>query len=386
MNILIIHNVYSQIGGEERAVEMQRALLESAGHSVSLYLRNYNEIKRNFNGKVKSLFSSIKNRNAAEEIDTLIEQKAIDLVIIHNLYPIISPYFLSKIKRRKVKIVMILHNYRLLCPTGLFLRSATPCERCASGVRELNCAIYRCEGSFMGSIAYALRGFAARKSGYITDNVDKFIATTQFQKDKLIGYGFESSKIDVLHNFTDFEPLKARDHQRDGSVLYVGRLSKEKGYELLFKAAEQLPDITFKVAGRYEESQVKYIPSNIILLGEVGRERLTKLYQTSSLLLYPTLCYESFPLTILEAGVNMLPILASNIGATASIVKSEVNGLLFDVGSVDSLVEEIRKMLYNKELQHKLAQNNFNIITTRYGKDSYISTFNKILKTLCITK
>ncbi|MFI3315340.1 MAG: glycosyltransferase family 4 protein [Rikenellaceae bacterium] len=380
MNILIVHNIYSTPGGEEQVVEMQRKLFSQAGHNVTIYYRNYSEIKSWKLGKIKSLLTALINPHAAKQIKDIVIEKQIDVVFIHNLYPIISPYFLKYISKLPVKKVMFLHNYRLICPIGLFLRDGVPCEKCGKGARELNCVIHKCEGSIAGSIGYALRGFTARVFKLYKNNVDVFVPTTRFQKEKLEGYGYSGKQMSVVPNFTDFPPIE-QDTQRDGSVLYVGRFSKEKGYDLVFEAARQLPDTIFKMAGRYSQEEIEnsQLPPNIQLLGEIDKESLTHHYRKSSVLLFPTRCYESFPLTILEAGLNKLPIVAAGIGACSSIIEHEKNGLLFTPSNVKSLVDCLEKGLSDTELLHAISESNYQTTLSSFSKSNYIDKVTSII-------
>ncbi|MFI3321552.1 MAG: glycosyltransferase family 4 protein [Rikenellaceae bacterium] len=361
MRILIIHNKYSTQGGEESVVAMQQELFSKAGDTVFTYFRDYNEMKRWKLGKVGSFFTSLANFAAYADVKKIIEREKIEVVFVHNLFPIISPLVLLAVKRAGVKSIMFLHNYRLLCPTGLFLNGGKVCEKCAKGVREFNCIKYRCEGSFLGSVAYALRSFSARIFGLYRKNIDVFAPTTDFQRQKLVQYGFNNKKLKVIPNFTSFMPLD-RGYRRDGSVLYVGRLSYEKGFDLVFNVARLLPEVKFLMAGRYNEKEIATydIPQNVELLGGLNREQLIERYQTSSLLLFPTRCYESFPLTLLEAGVNYLPVVGSNIGATQSIIKNGDNGLLFEVGNCEDMAQKLKMVLTDSDLAQKLAKSNFN--------------------------
>ena len=120
MKFLIIHNRYSRPGGEEGVVALQRQLLESRGHTVLLYERSYDEIRTWRFGRLTSLFSALYNRRSVLDIREIVRREQPDAAIVHNLFPVISPAILPELRKARVRVLMTLHNYRLVCPTGLF--------------------------------------------------------------------------------------------------------------------------------------------------------------------------------------------------------------------------------------------------------------------------
>ncbi|MEG1649343.1 MAG: hypothetical protein RR277_05580, partial [Rikenellaceae bacterium] len=186
MNILIIHNRYSTSGGEESVVEMQEKLFRANSHNVYTYFRSHGEMKNRCVEKVVSFFTSLVNFSAINEIKKIVEERKIDVAFIHNLYPFISPAILPMLHKRGVKTILFTHNYRLVCPTGLFFRNGIVCEKCGKCVREINAVIYKCEGSVLGSIAHAARNFSARIFRLYKNNIDKKNKSTSRAVDILV--------------------------------------------------------------------------------------------------------------------------------------------------------------------------------------------------------
>lgn len=379
MNILIIHNRYSTIGGEESVTSMQETLFSERGHNVYTYYRSHSEIKKGIYGKFLSFFTALCNPSAIKEVKHLIKEKSIDTVFIHNLYPIISPAILPTLHKCGVKILMFTHNYRLICPTGLFFRAGITCEKCGGCLRELNAIRYMCEGSLLGSIAHAARNFSARILNLYKNNISFFVALTEFQRSKLIQYGFDPKKIVVIPNITTFAPTEIIT-PKNGKVLFVGRLSEEKGYDILFSAARKLPHIEFTVAGAYStQTNLDNIPKNITLLGAVNKQTIIELYRTHSLIAITSRCYEAFPLTILEAAMNHCPVIAPRMGAMQSIIEDHKTGLLFAPYSPDDLAEKITLLLSNPDMASELESNNFHNCSTLYSSDLYYESIIKLM-------
>ena len=105
-----------------------------------------------------------------------------------------------------VPVVMTVHNFRLICPTGLFMRNGMPCEICLQKGNEWSCTRYNCEKSLLKSVGYTLRNVYARWTGAYKNNVDAFACITDFQRRKLIeaGYAGNPKAFGLLRDFYDW--------------------------------------------------------------------------------------------------------------------------------------------------------------------------------------
>ena len=139
---------------------------------------------------------------------------------------------------------MTVHNYRLICPTGLFMRNGQPCELCLERGNEWSCIYHNCEHSITKSLGYAIRNTAARWSDSYKKCVNRFVCITDFQRQKLTEAGYNTERISVIPNSID---APASYTPNDGSyIAYLGRLSYEKGYDLLLEVARRHPEIPFR--------------------------------------------------------------------------------------------------------------------------------------------
>lgn len=343
MRFLLIHNRYSRTGGEEGVVAFQRQLLESRGHSVVVYERSYDEIRHWRFGRLASLFSALYNRRSVHEIRQLVQHERFDAAIVHNLFPVISPAVLPELKRAGVRVLMTLHNYRLICPTGICYTQGTICERCGSkSGREFHCLSHKCEGSWTGSFGYALRGWWSRERSYFSRNVDRFLALSYFQRDLLSRHtGIPAERFAVIPNSIDPssmpEPTTARTTEKP-YIAYAGRLSREKGIDLLFDAARQLPDLEFRVAGEAAEGYAPTdIPHNVRLLGRVDRQGVADLYAGAVAAVVTSRWYEGFPLSVIEAMYYGTPVAVPELAGLPEIVDHGDCGAVYAPGSADQL-------------------------------------------------
>lgn len=258
MKFLIIHNQYSQKGGEESVVDFQIELLKEKGHQVFLYTRAYEELNNRLFGKFISIFTSIYNPRSIRDVKRIIKDYKPDVAIIHNVYSIISPAIIPLLKKKNVKVWQIIHNYRLFCPIGIFFNKGKICEQCLSKGREWNCGRNNCMNNKIQSYAFAFKFFVVRKINYYK-SVDKFYVLSSFQKNKFIQNGISKEKILYLPN--TFKPITnsyiESNEARKTYIGFVGRLTEEKGFFDFVDLASKMSQYKFIVAGNNNDEVMK---------------------------------------------------------------------------------------------------------------------------------
>lgn len=375
MKILIIHNNYINYGGEDVVVKAQIKLLEDSGHQVITYFRKSAEISKMALGKGRSLFTALYNPRSVKEIKQLITAERPDVVHIHNLFPLISPAILPVIKKAGIPIVMTVHNYRLVCPNGLFFSQGKICEACAGKGKEWNCIAKNCENSHFKSIGYALRNWWARKQKYYLKYVDAFACLTDFQKEKLVSNGFAAKKMFVIPNMYSGKTNQSETilaSKAEKYIAFAGRISPEKGIELLFKAAKLLPEVFFKLAGGVREDyQLPEKPANVELMGMLNADQLNEFYKNASCYILSSIWYEGFPMVFPEAMNHSLPIIAPNMAGFPEVVEHEQNGLLFESGNAQDLAKQIQTLWDNPQKAKAFGEAGYEKLQANYTPQQY---------------
>lgn len=369
MHILIIHNDYGVYSGEEVVVDKQKALFQSMGHEVSEFRRSSSGLRNTFSGNLKGFINGFYSQSAIRDIKHIIQSRKPDVSVIHNLYPFISPAILKHLKGAGIPIIMTVHNYRLICPTGLFLRNDGPCENCLHG-SEWNCIKYNCEHSLPKSIAYASRNWYARKTRAYHNNVDIYACLTQFQIQKLTQAGYDKSKMTVIPNFVEvkndytFHPGKY--------VAVSGRLSKEKGIELILKAAKNTPHITYMFAGskRSDEMWQESIPDNCVFLGHLTPDEMRNFYSECKFLLSASVCYEGFPMTLLEAASYGKPAIGPAHAGFLEIIDNKITGMYFAPGNATDMETKITKLWSDDSGCELMGKNAFGKLQRAYSTET----------------
>jgi glycosyltransferase involved in cell wall biosynthesis len=319
-------------------------MLESRGLDVALLESDNAEISGALDQLrigVGAVYSRAGKRRVAAELARFRP----DVMHVHNFFPMFSPAVYFAAREKGVPVVQTLHNYRLVCPKALLFRDGHVCEDCLGAV-PLPAVWHGCyRGSRLATVPVATMVAVHRALGTWSSMVDAYIALTEFSRKKLAEGGLPAEKLFVKPNFV--HPTPAIGNGEDGYALFVGRLSEEKGVSTLLAAWKQLAaEIPLKIVGNGQlADMVKSATKEsrgIEWLGQVSRERVMELMQRAWLLIFPSIVYETFGMSIAEAFAVGLPPVASNLGVMSTMVRNRQTGLHFRPGDADDLVAQVR--------------------------------------------
>lgn len=337
MKILIAHNVYRHRGGEDTVVEAEIALLRSYGHDVELYSLHNDALEKM--PRAAAAMTAIWSRHSAGDIAEACERFRPDVIHAHNTFPLISPSLYWTAWHKRVPVVQTLHNFRLLCPQAIFLRNGKICEDCI-GKMPWRAVAHRCYRGSAAQSAVATSMLAIhRLLGTYRKRVTRYIALNSFARDKYVEGGIPAERIRIKPNFVPSSDMP-RCLERHGG-LYVGRLSTEKGLDVLAQAVHRLENPDLDVIGQGPLEALARQAFGARYLGYRPLEQILQRMQTARYLVVPSICYENSPRTIVEAFSCGLPVIASRLGALANIVHDGVTGLLFEPSNPSDLASKI---------------------------------------------
>jgi glycosyltransferase involved in cell wall biosynthesis len=353
MKILLVHNRYKQTGGEDTVLENERRLLQGAGHQVTTYLRSNDELDST--GRWAAATSTIWSRRTYREIGALIDQSRPDIVHCHNTFPLVSPAVYFAANSRRVAVIQTLHNFRLTCLNALLFRQGKPCTDCV-GTLPWRGVIRRCyQDAAPQSAVSAALVIAHRALRTYKTRVDAYIALTETAKTVFVRAGIPAARIHVKPNFVEAPTSTPPPADRSG-VLFVGRLSREKGVETLARIAGRLSHIQFRVIGDGPEAPLLQGLPNVQLLGSLPRENVFAAMREASCLVMPSVSFEGgFPMVISEAFANGLPVIASGIGAMAEIIEDGRTGLLCTPGGESDFSAAILRLVSEPVLSQMMS-------------------------------
>ncbi|NCU42867.1 glycosyltransferase [Candidatus Falkowbacteria bacterium] len=289
--------------------------------------------------KFKIAKNLIWNREAAQKFGALLDETKPELVHAHNIYHQLSPAILPEAKKRGIKVIMTLHDYKLVCPNYRLFTKGHHCEACLGGA-YYNCLKNNCYESYPRSALAALESFLHNKKWQTYyKNIDLLISPSEYLKNKLVKAGWPANLIKVLIN-----PAPPYNPQPDGErLLYLGRLTKEKGVEVLLRALKGTNEYLDIAGTGPEEENLKQLVKElglveqVIFHGHLDGESLEKLKKEAKAIILPSVWAENMSLVLLEALAYQKLIIASETGGSPEIIKDGQTGWLFPAGDVAAL-------------------------------------------------
>lgn len=360
MHILSIHNRYLQRGGEEESYELEAKILREYGHQVDCYEENNLSLE---NISAADLaFRTIWSVESYRQVQQKLKSSHYDIVHVHNFFPLISPSVYYAARYANVPVVQTLQNFRLLCPNALFLREGKVCEDCLDKFIPYPGIIHGCyRDSKTSSAGVAAMLTIHRALGTWRNLVDRYIALTNYDRNKFIQGGIPADKIVVKPNIIHPDPGVGAG--KGNYAVFVGRLSVEKGIDTLLAAWENLaPKIPLKIIGEgpLEEAvadTAARIP-NIEWLGYMPLEKLLDIVGKAQFFIYPSKWNETFSRVAVEAFAKGTPVIAAaGVAAMADLVDPGRTGLHFKIGDAEDLKSQVEWMLNHPETLAQMRLN-----------------------------
>jgi glycosyltransferase involved in cell wall biosynthesis len=370
MKILLIHNRYLEPGGEDEVVLSEKTMLENNGHEVIYYERHNVEFKTYSNFQKLHFFLSgvYWSRRSYQEVKSLIRKYKPDLAHIHNTFSVISPSVYQACLDEKVAIVQTLHNFRFLCPIGVFYRKGKICEECLDHGRG-QVIKHKCwkNSRWLSSVLKRTIDQFYKK-GIVSQGIRRFIALSEFSRQKYVQNGFPQDKLRVKSNFLNPDPGVKKEF---GSyVLYVGALQSYKGIDTLLKAWKKTSLTTsLKIIGdgplrnHVLSSDPQY---KIEFLGRKTLQDVIGFIKGAKFVVVPSECYENFPRVIVESYACGVPVIASRLGAVAELVEDQKTGLHFEAFNSDDLAEKIKILMNDSVLCARMGEEARKVFVEKY--------------------
>ncbi|MBQ2966592.1 MAG: glycosyltransferase [Clostridia bacterium] len=401
MKILMVNKFLYPRGGSESYMLYLAEHLEKMGHEVQFFgmLDTQNTVgnkkglytqNMDFHGKGLARFlypfKIIYSFEAKKKIMQVIEDFKPDIVHMNNINFQLTPSIIYGVKKKGIPLVQTVHDYQMICPNHLLYNfdKNISCEKCVNG-SHFNCIKNKCiHGSKIKSILGVIEAklYAFLKT---YKKVDLFVCPSHFLENKLLSAkAYYKGKTKTIHNFINKEKFSSENQKTDNYIVYVGRLSKEKGIENIAGTAKLLPEYRFVVAGSGPDADLLNGISNIFLAGFLTGESLKTLMGNAKILLLPSVCYENCPLSILEAHCMGVPVITMNSGGMAELVKDGVTGTLVTEPTPEGIALKIKETLENEEyytaLKENCRQEKDNILSVEDYADILVKEYEKLAK------
>lgn len=365
LRIMAAHNFYgsSAPSGENQVFLAEVAMLRARGHEVIEFTRHSDEIRgKGALGNVIGALSTPWNPWMAKQLNVALKKHQPDIMHVHNTFPLLSPSVFHA-KGHKVAKILTLHNYRLLCAAGIPMRQGKPCTDCLDTQSSFPAIRHGCyRNSRLATVPLAMNIGLHRMLSTWQHNVNAFITFSNFQRDILARSGLPIEKLFVKPNFYPGMPSVVPWPNRGDFVIFVGRLSEEKGVSTLLNAwkkwGDNAPELRIVGDGELRpklEALASGLP--VKFFGQMASSDAQSLIAQSKLLVLPSECFEGFPMVVREAFAFGTPVAVSNIGPLPSIVTNNVNGVLFEPANSDALLQSVQSVWHSKNILEKFGKN-----------------------------
>lgn len=319
---------------------------------------------------------------AARKFGRLADEFRPDLVHVHNLYHQLSPSLLPAAKRRGLPVVMTAHDYALLAPNYSLFHDGAVCE-VTRPHRYWRAVAHRCvRGSLAASALCALEHRLHRALDVWRRNIDLVVCPSRFVMAKFAEYGWPEEKlIHVPH----YAPVAGVTPTEGGEyALFVGRLSPEKDVATLVRAAALRRDIPFRVVGSGpEEARLKALANdlgakNVTFVGRRTGGDLASEYAGARLVVVPSAWYEPFGLIVLEAYAHGKPVVATQIGGLAELVREGETGLYASASDPAGLAERVGALWDAPDVAAEMGRAARRLAETEYAPERHFERLEEI--------
>lgn len=373
MKVLVANNYFYLRGGAERVMfnDMQ-ALLDSGVEVIPFSAADPANVPSDYSNafvpgadihassplrRVRAACDAIHCGRTAAAFKAFIDRVQPDVVHFHNIYGRLSTSLLPVVRRKRIPAVLTLHDYKLVCPSYLMLNEGKPCDSCLDG-GFYRCALHRChKHNTAASVVYTVEAYLAR----VADRygaVSAFLCPSLFMKRLLIRFGVERDR--VLYHPNAVAPEAYQPSYEGKYVLYVGRLSHEKGLLTLLEAMAGT-GIPLKIAGSGPmENAVRAAAAirggSVQLEGHCEGERLQTLCRDAAFVVVPSEWYENAPMSVIESFAYGKPVVATRIGGIPELVSDGETGYLVDCWNPQQLRTAVTRLWRDRTAQGRMGR------------------------------
>jgi glycosyltransferase involved in cell wall biosynthesis len=390
LKVLQINKFFFLKGGAERYFFELSELLRSRGHEVVPFSMQHPEnlaspfedsfvshVALNGSGpmgeKVRAAFRVLYSLEASRKLAALIQKERPNLAHLHNIAHQLSPSIIRVLKGAGLPVVQTLHDYKLACPAYLMIAKGKPCDACVPG-KFYNVVLKRCtQDSLSASVVSCLEVYLHRLMRTYS-KVDAFLCPSMFMKGVISRAGFSEEKLFHVPNFLETDSYEP-SFERSGYFVYVGRLSREKGLDVLLEAKRRVHKSELVVVGDGElREELEKHASNgggVSFSGYLSKQKLAEVWKGAAFTVVPSVWYENFPYAVLESFAFGKPVIASRIGGMPELVVEGESGLLVEPGDPEELAEKIMYLSSRPDEVRRMGHAARTLLEQKYSAEKH---------------
>ena len=407
MRILFCNKYNYPFSGTEVYLFEVMELLRSHGHVVALFsmadprgeptpydkhFLPYVEFKsaESWIRRSRLALHAIYSREARRRIRAMIADFRPDVAHVRNIYHHLSPSILWELKKQKVPVVYHLNDFKVLCPSYNLVLRGEACEACKGG-EFWHAVKNKCYPGLGARLTLAAEGYVHKWLGTYSSCVDRFLAPSQFVRNKFIEHGWNGDKFEVLPHFQRAKPSTERAAEI-APLLYFGRLSAEKGIDDLLHAMQRLPRLNLVIAGdgpergRLELLCKSLGLSNVKFAGQVRGAELDRAIANSRFTVLPSHAYETLGKTILESYAEARAVVATDLGSRRELIHEGKTGLLYQTGDVEQLASALQFLSSQPELADRMGRAGLEQVQVHNTAEAHYAALIRLYERLIKTR
>jgi len=354
MRILHVNNWHRGFGGSDVACRQVIETSRERGLEVEVFERDSKQLSPGLKGKATAFFGGIYSRSGVQDFDRCLQAFRPDVVHVHELFPLISPWILPRCTAAGIPVVMTCYDFRLTCPIATHHNDSGICYKCLGG-KEYQAIFNNCRNSLPESIAFGLRSVVARRFGLFTDHVTRFIVLTEFSKRWIEEVAeIAPERVATIPVVIPSPESGVDDPAKGDYVAYAGRFVPEKGVEILIEACRKA-GLPLRLAGDSLSHPEIREGEDAICVPTSAPGSLIEFYRGARVLVVASLWEETFACVLSEAKSHGIPVIAPRIGAMPDLVENDVTGLLFETGNVDELADKLSRLWHDASTLRRLG-------------------------------
>jgi glycosyltransferase involved in cell wall biosynthesis len=406
MRILFCNKYNYPFSGTEVYLFEAMELMRSKGHEVALfsmadprgqptpYDRHFVPLvdfkkQSGWFHKVELAAHAIYSREARRRMRAMIADFGPDVAHVRNIYHHLSPSILWELRAQKVPVVYHLNDFKVLCPGYNLVRRGEVCEACKGG-EFWHLLKEKCYPGWGARMTLVAEAYAHKWLGTYRKCVTRFLAPSEFVRDKFVEHGWDPAKFEVLPHFQPVKPVVERIAE-NAPLLYFGRLSAEKGVDDLLQAMQRLPNLRLTIAGDGPEhcrlqKLAASLGLNVEFAGHLRGAELDRAIAQSRFTVLPSHAYETLGKTILESYAAGRAVVASDLGSRRELVQAGRTGLLYKTGDVDQLASALQFLGSQPELADKMGQAGRELVRQKYTPEAHYEVLSGLYERLASGK
>lgn len=331
--------------------------------------------------KIRGAGHAVYSTEARQRLRAMIREFQPDVAHVRNIYHHLSPSILWELKKQGIPVLYHLNDFKLLCPSYNLVLQGRACEACKGG-QFWQAVAAECYPGFGARVTLVAEAYVHRWLGTYRKCVDLFLAPSEFVRDKFVEHGWDASRFEVLPHFQQAFP--SSPPPSNAPLIYVGRLSKEKGVEDLVRAMRLSPELRLVIAGdgpqrtALQQLSESFRLGNVEFVGQVSPSKRDAMIAGSQFTVMPSHAYETLGKTILESYALGRAVVAADTGSRRELVQHGETGLLYRCGDVNELAKAIQWLAANPTLTERMGQAGREWVRQQHTPESHYQKISKL--------